>query len=243
MRNIAKDTPTEKVKDMRIEGLSNDDIIKALKPNYANREVNDAMNQADQDIPGDNILEELDTSGSGPDLPSSEDQGTEELLEEAPAPDEDEEQGLQQKEYPKYGVSQSMSIDQMQEVIEAVVEEKWEDLTSKMGDLNIWKESINNDIESLKQELLRTQERLHNLQNVMVGKVTEYSKNINDIGTEMKALEQVFQRILQPLTSNIKDLNKVTEELKSRGHHSGHHEVHKTHEVKQKVIKKGKRKK
>ena len=241
MRNIAKDTPTEKVKDMRIEGLSDDDIIKALKPNYANREVNDAMNQADQDIPGDNILEELDTTG--PDLPSSEDQGTEELLEEAPIPEDEEEQGLQQKEYPKYGVSQSMSTDQMQEVIEAVVEEKWEDLTSKMGDLNIWKESINSDVESLKQELLRTQERLHNLQNIMIGKVTEYSKNINDIGTEMKALEQVFQRILQPLTSNIKDLNKVTEELKSRKHHSEHHEVHKTHEVKPKVTKKGKRKK
>ena len=56
---------------------------------------------------------------------------------------------------------------------------------------------------------------MNNLQNVMVGKVTEYSRSIGDINTEMKALEQVFQRILQPLTTNIKDLNKVTAELKS----------------------------
>ena len=206
MRNIAKGLPTEKIKDMEIEGLSDNDIINALKPNYSNQNIRDAMNQAKQDIPEDNVLEELDQVE--PDL-NTED--SEELIQEAPSP---ESKSLQQ-EQETYSNYQDTRQDQTQEIVESIVEEKWDDLISKVGDLNLWKESVNNDIESVKQEILRLQERISNLQNVMLGKVTEYSKGIYEIGTEMKALEQVFQRILQPLTTNIRDLNKVTEELKS----------------------------
>ena len=214
MRNIAKELPTEKVKDMKIEGLSDEDIIKALQPNYSNQDINDAINQSKQEIPEDNILEELDEI-----KPETNIEEPEELLEEAPSPE------LEEKGYPNY--QPAMASDQTQEIIEAVVEEKWEELTSKVGDLNLWKENVNNDLEAVKQEILRTQERINNLQNILVGKVTEYSKNINEISTEMKALEQVFQRILQPLTSNIKDLNKVTEELKAHKHKVKHEKTKK----------------
>lgn len=233
MSTIAKELPTEKVRELKDEGLSDEDIIKALQPNYSNQDIHDTMNQEGQDIPEDNILEELDNAV--PDFPEAHD-ANEGLLEEAPAPEEDNGEFLQpsKQEYPNYAVQSSMSNDQIQEVVEAIVDEKWEDLTSRFGDLNLWKETVNNDIEAVKQELLRTQERLHNLQNVIIGKVTDYSKNINDISAEMKALEQVFQRILQPLTSNIRELNKVTEELKQ-------HKKHKpetTKEHKKKKIKK-----
>jgi len=217
---------------MRDEGKSDDEIISALKPNYSNQEVNDAMNQAKQDIPEDNVLEELDKIHNIPRAPNTagpnnkKNDETEELFEEAPNPDyyelEAESPQLEQ-DYQSYGVQSAMSSDQIQQIIEAVVEEKWDDLTSKVGDLNLWKETLNNDIESIKQEILRLRERINSLQDVMLGKVTEYSKNITSINTEMKALEQVFQRILQPLTSNIRDLNKVTEELKRRRHHTDHH--------------------
>ena len=135
-----------------MEGLSDDDIIKALKPSYSNKDLNDAMNQSKQDIPEDNVLEEINKIHSGPDLPSLEtEEESEELLEEAPLPeDSGEEIQTQQQEYPSYGVQSSMSNDQMQQVIEAVVEEKWEDLISKVGDLNLWKESVNNDLEAVK---------------------------------------------------------------------------------------------
>jgi len=178
------------------------------------------MNQSKQEIPEDNILEEIDSLHSNPSLPSPGSEEPEELLEEAPLPeDSNENLTADTQNYPNYSVLNNMSSDQMQEVIEAVVEEKWEDLISRVGDLNLWKGAVNNDLESVKQEILRMQERMNNLQNVIIGKVTDYSKNINDIGTEMKALEQVFQRILQPLTTNIKELNRVTEELKSHKRH------------------------
>lgn len=223
MRNIPREPPTEKVEDMKIEGLSDDDIIKALRGDHSNQEINDAMNQSEQEVPEDNVLEEMDN------VQNDKDNEPEELLGSAPSPDE--QGGLDEVEaednYPR-AFQQNISSDQTQSIVEAIVEEKWEDFISRVGDLGLWKESINNDIEAIKQEILRVQERMNNLQNVMVGKVTEYSRSIGDINTEMKALEQVFQRILQPLTTNIKDLNKVTAELKS----------HKNSHSKKKTVKK-----
>ena len=75
---------------------------------------------------------------------------------------------------------------------------------------------MNNDLEAIKQELLRTQERFNNLQAALVGKVTDYSRNISDMNAEMKALEQVLKNILEPLTTNVKELSRITSQFKKK---------------------------
>ena len=203
LKNIAKDIPTEKVKEMKSRDLNDDEILRALKPDYSNQDINDAFNQAGQEIPNDNILNDLDQFQQ---TPSYDNESPEELLEEAPVPESNE---IQRSNYPSYEVQPSLSTDQIQQVVESVVEEKWDELTTKMGDFNLWKENVNNDLESLKQEVLRTQERFNNLQVALVGKVSDYNKNILEIGSEMKALEQVFKNILEPLSSNVKELGRI----------------------------------
>ena len=73
---------------------------------------------------------------------------------------------------------------------------------------------MNDDMASVKQELLRLNRRFDLLQNTMAGRVDEYSHNVQDMGTELKALEKVFKNILEPLTMNIKELNRITEDMK-----------------------------
>jgi len=111
---------------------------------------------------------------------------------------------------------QDFSSNQMQEIAESIVEEKWEDFISKTGDINLWKETINNDIEAIKQEVLRTKERFNNLQNILIGKVTDYNKSVLELNSEMKSLEQVMQKIIEPLTTNVKELGKIAEDLKKK---------------------------
>ena len=108
MRNIAKELPTEKIEDMKIEGLSDDDIINALKPSYSNQNIKDAMNQAKQDIPEDNVLEELDQVES-----DSNTEDNEELIQEAPSP----ESGELQQEQETYSNYQDTRQDQTQEIV------------------------------------------------------------------------------------------------------------------------------
>ena len=75
---------------------------------------------------------------------------------------------------------------------------------------------MNNELIAIKQEIIRTQDHFKNLQGSVLGKVGEYNQNISNINTEMKALEKVFQKILEPLTTNIKELSRITEKLKSK---------------------------
>ena len=60
------------------------------------------------------------------------------------------------------------------------------------------------------------EERFENLQKAILGRVEDYNRTISTVGTEMKALEGVLERILQPLVSNIKELSRITEDLKKK---------------------------
>lgn len=210
-----KKLPTNRIKEMKDSGLGDEEIVKSLRPDFSNQEIDDAFNQNLQKE--DNILDQLDQFEPNKEM---EREAPEDLLEKAPAPNQSEKSfsGYMPSEDRVYSQPQfqGLNSDQIQEVVESIVEEKWEDLISKVGDINLWKENVNNDIESIKQEVLRVQERFNNLQNILIGKVTDYNKSVIEINSEMKALEQVMQKIIEPLTRNIKELNKITSQLKSK---------------------------
>lgn len=119
---------------------------------------------------------------------------------------------------PQYGGAQQIDMDRVHEIIEAIVSEKWEEVMGSIGNLAVWKEKTNNDVISIKQELIRLEERFEQLQNAILGRVKDYDEGIRGIHTEMKALEKVFEKILEPLTANIKDLNRITQEMKKLKH-------------------------
>src|SRR3989344_5984224 len=109
-----------------------------------------------------------------------------------------------------------LSTDYIQQIAESVVEEKWDDLMSKVGDIRLWKDKMDGEITAIKQEIMRTQNHFANLQKAVLGKVSEYNENILNINNEMKALEKVFEKILQPMTENIKELSRITEKIKTK---------------------------
>jgi hypothetical protein len=113
-----------------------------------------------------------------------------------------------------FAPSGGMDSDRLHEIVEAIIHEKWNDLMGNIGDLAVWKERTRNDLVSTKQELIRLTERFENLQNAILGRVKEYDQGITGIHTEMRALEKVFEKILEPLTSNIKELTRLTDEMK-----------------------------
>lgn len=119
---------------------------------------------------------------------------------------------------PSPGEYQQQGVDpeRIHSIIESVISEKFDELTSNLGDLSAWKEKVNNDIISIKQEVLRVTERFENLQNAVLGRVSEYDEGVRNIHTEMKALEKVLEKIMEPLITNVRELGKITEDLKKR---------------------------
>jgi hypothetical protein len=102
----------------------------------------------------------------------------------------------------------------IEEIAESVISEKWEEMISSIGDLKLWKERVETDLSGVKQEILRIESRFENLQKAILGKVGEYSTGINDLTIEMKAMEKVFEKILEPLTRNVKELDEITKKMK-----------------------------
>ena len=106
------------------------------------------------------------------------------------------------------------TIERIEEIAESIIQEKWQDFKEKTGDIQIWKEKLEIHLASVKQELIRTNHRFLNLESAVLKKVTEYSKTMESVNTEIKTLEKVFEEILEPLTTSIKELKKITENLK-----------------------------
>jgi len=110
----------------------------------------------------------------------------------------------------------SDNIDEMEELIESVVDEKWRTLIENVGDIALWKDKVRTEVISIKQEIIRLENRFDNMQKAILGKVKSYDENMVEVGSDIRALEKVFSKILDPLTTNIKELNRLTKELKKK---------------------------
>ena len=196
--------PIDRIESMKSQGLQDKQIIEnLLRENYTNQEINDALEQVDisNQVNQKPFEEPLDfpappTPSSIPNL-----QQTYSSTQSIPQPS-------------YFDTSPRLSMDRVEEVAESIINEKWSELTREFGDLTIWKEKVGTEILSIKQEIIRTQERFENLQKAILGKVNEYNDSVVSVTTEMKALEKVLERIISPLTTNIKDLSKITNDLK-----------------------------
>ncbi|MBS3144474.1 hypothetical protein J4208_02715 [Candidatus Woesearchaeota archaeon] len=106
--------------------------------------------------------------------------------------------------------------DMIEQVAESIINEKWQKLMENMGDLNMWKEKVRTDVLSIKQELVRLDAKVESLQKIIIGKVHDYDQHITEVGTDIKALEKVLQNVITPLSSNVKELSRITEKFKAK---------------------------
>ena len=93
---------------------------------------------------------------------------------------------------------------------EAVIEEKWESLTKDIKAGIEWKNRSENKMVQLEQEISDLKSSLDSLNSSIIGKVGQYDKNLMEVGTEIKAMEKVFQNILPSLTENVAKLERIT---------------------------------
>ncbi len=217
-----KEIPTEKVLDMQKQGLGNQEIISNLQNlGYKHEQIASAMDQVA-------VKNEISNMGLPEQAPVGNDVPL--ALMNAPAPSGSQEEPMPQQDYqqPTYTAPEDpsstfapeplerASYDAIEEIAESIIKEKWSEMVRDVGDVTQWKQKTDMELESVKQELIRTQQKFDDLQNALIGKVSEYSEGIIHLGTEMKALEKVLEKILAPLTKSVKDLEKVSAKLATK---------------------------
>jgi len=183
---------------------------------------NKAIPDFEEDLPESQELPPITPSNQPEFEPMSMEESQEEI-EPAPTPSEPQPSDFsqfkpQQYQQPNFlqAVSGREEVERIEEIAESIIREKWDDLLRNIGDISLWRENVKTEISSIKQELIRTQDRFENLQKAVLGKVKDYDSNVRDLGSEMKALQKVFEKILSPLSTNIKELQKITKDLKSK---------------------------
>ncbi len=224
---MPNEVPTYEVIGLQKQGKSTQQITQELQnKGYSLRSISEAMNQSSikSGVEGaptpDSSMQEsvlgpedvpVPPEAQMPEVPTPEAPARRQA--QSPMPAYPQMQPAMQQMMPQ---QPSINYEDVQSLVEEVIDEKWKELVTNIGDIVSWKSQMANETEAIKQELLRVEQRFETMQGAVLGKVREYNTSIQDLGSDMKALEKVFEKIIEPLTNNIKELDRITGQLKGR---------------------------
>jgi len=215
------EAPVEEVMEMHGRGEGDEEIISYLaKKGYSPSQISEALNLAKIKSAVSNKKEKNDNiTGLSPSILES----SQETI-EAPAPERAEAQPQYEQQYAapeaygEYaeGGAGGVDTETIEEIAEEIVNEKWEGIKDKISDLIEWKEYTEKRLKGMDDHVKRIESSLDSLQVALIGKVQEYGQNIKNLGKEMQDLEGAFSKVLSPLVTNVKELDRITEKLKTK---------------------------
>jgi len=191
---------------LKKQGRQNPEILEYLKKEgYSSQEIYDTMSSQQK-----NPDSELTPPTPSQEMGSEEFNQSEEISETGEEP-----QFVSSQKFPApKNITGRQQIEDIEEIAESIINEKMDEMNINMGEFTIWKERVSTEIEAIKQEILRIRNNSENLQNAVIGRVEDYRKNLGDMSVEIKALNKIMEKILEPLSENVKELSRITERLK-----------------------------
>ncbi len=198
-------SPIEQVLMMKQQGYTNNQIVQTLQSQgYSTNQIFDAINQAG-------------LSGGFEAMPTEQPEQPEVGMQDY---GQSYEQPYQQQQFqfqptPRE-IQTPVSIDEerIQEVAEAIIDEKWEELAKDIKRVIEWKDRSEERLTKLEQQIIDLRLSVDTLTKSMMAKISAYDQNIVDVGTEVKAMEKVFQKVLPSLTESVNKLDRMTKSYK-----------------------------
>ena len=129
-------------------------------------------------------------------------------------------QNMSQGNFPDNQFQQSFGADdtkeRVEEIAEAIIDEKWNELIKDINKVIEWKERTDTELKRMGQEIINLKERFESLHTGILGKITEYDQNLTNVGSEIKAMEMAFQKILPSFTENVNKLDRLVKSSDSK---------------------------
>jgi hypothetical protein len=126
---------------------------------------------------------------------------------------EAEEQQIQEPQYPPQQAYESVPIDSTEELVEEIIDEKWQEFKAKVGNIEEVKEDVDSKIKQVESEMKRFESRLDEMGDLTIKEVQKTSQGLIDVKTEIQNIQETFSKILEPLVSSVKQLRDLSEEL------------------------------
>ena len=188
----APGSPIEQVMVMKQRGMDNNQIVQELeRQGYNSSQIFDVMNQ--MNISGANM---------GMEQPPEYGMPQQDFSYQQPYPQQQFGQPEQREE--------TVSKEQIEELAESIIDEKWKEFEEDVKKIIDWKDKTELRINQLDQQIKDLAASLNSLHKNIINKVSDYDRNLTDVGTEIKAMEKVFQKVLPSLTENVNKLERLS---------------------------------
>ena len=186
--------PVGIVQQMQNQGLTNNQIIQELQmQGYNSQQIFDALNASEPgNIQAGPIQQQMPQQQYSPP----------EMM-DSPVSGEPQQNPFETRE-------------RIEEMAEAIIDEKWEELVKSINKIVEWKDRVENQITKIEQEIRDMKENFNRLHSAIIGKIDEYDKNIVNVGTEVRAMEKVFEKILPSFTENVNELRRIVKSTPSK---------------------------
>ncbi len=207
------DTPVNQVIEMRNQGLSNNQISQTLqRQGYTSTQIYDALNQADMKGGVEPVSPET-LQSTEPEKPMPANPTITDLQPSSGTPTAPQ---YTQTEMPAEAPEQyyQPSTVGTEELVESIIDEKWEELIKDINKVIEWKNKTESRIVAMEQKMEDLKENFNQLQRAITGKIGEYDKHILEVSTEIKALEKVFQKVLPKFTENVNELSVIANKFR-----------------------------
>src|SRR3989344_6477988 len=201
------------VVQMRSQGLTDNLIMAELsKKGYQAEDVHGALMQADDFGQGDfNSPDTGYNQGFAPRNSSMGAQGYSSGM-----------QGMQmqQQEMPRMPKQPGSSSDEsniyerIEEIVEGMIDEKWDELISEVKKIIQWKEGVEEKQAKLANDVEKLKEDFKVLHEGVLGKLEDYDTRMRDVGTELKAVGKVFKDVIPEFVDNVKELKGIKDSWK-----------------------------
>ncbi|MBD3203292.1 hypothetical protein GF327_03295 [Candidatus Woesearchaeota archaeon] len=196
---MASESPINLIRSMKQQGLSNRDIIQNLtRQGFSNTQIFDALNHIDTK----NAVESSPTSLTS--YPPNFENNNKQNVQSSPPP-------------PSFQAEATNNMTNFnpktEELIETIIDEKWEELIKDINKVIDWKNRSERRIQELEVQVKNLKKSFEDLHNAVIGKVSEYDKHILDVGSEIKAMEKVFSKVLPRFTENVHELSRITDKF------------------------------
>jgi hypothetical protein len=193
--------PTDRVMALRQQGLTDNQIIQSLQHDgYDSQQVLSALELADQSAahPAPPLQQMPELANPMVNTPKNMAPPLQQFPQGNQVP-------IQKPE---------LRDSEVEELIEAIVDEKWNEFEKDINKLLEWKESVDDRMQEINNHLKILEKSFSDLHQAIVGKIGDYDKNILQVGIQLKSMEQVFSKVLPTFTDNVAELSRIAEKIK-----------------------------
>ena len=203
------DVPIDQVMAMKSQGYSNNQIIQTLqRDGYTSSQIFDAISQSEMAPSPSTSVNPMQNPMQGPGIPEM-------ALGQAPQSNQDSQFGLVHPILTQTPMQQYESAATTEEMIEAIIDEKWNELVRDINKVIEWKQKADIKLSNMEQQMNDLKDQFDKLHQAIIGKIGDYDKHMLDVGAELQAMEKVFSKVLPTFVDNVTELNRITDKMKT----------------------------